>query len=159
MASPIALPARSPKPSTEPDTALAATAAPPKVETREATITFPTWNMLFSIPLGIPSDNIFFMILPSGFIISSFPKLIGISFFFMNKTKRTKAASALDMRVASPAPIVPMSKTWINKAFPIILTPFTMRATSIVTLEFPIALKSEACALYRPMNGYESAET
>ena len=47
-------------------TALAVIEAVPKPDIMLRRISFPSWNMLFSMPLGTPILNIFFMRLQSG---------------------------------------------------------------------------------------------
>ena len=106
------------------------------------TISFPTWKMEFSIPVGTPIYSILRSKKKSGL------KLIlnASSLRESMETIRTQLM-ILENSVESAAPAAPMLKIYISMAFPMILMILATRDTFMDILEFPIALKSAAPAL------------
>ena len=109
MAKPMAMPGRVIKVARVLLTALAAMAAVPKPETRESKRILPSWNMLFSSPLGTPIYKMRLMSVASNFKENGrfrWTSCLG----FSKSTIITTAATMRETNVGMAAPATPICK-------------------------------------------------
>ena len=120
------------------------------------TISRPSWNRLFSQAFGTPILRMLPIILPSARQIA--PHFRHSSCFgFAARSKMTTAATHRETTVGTATPATPIFSTKMQMALPTTLMPFIKRLTCMDTLLLPTLRNIAAPALYRAMNGKESA--
>ena len=137
-------------------TALAEVCTVPNRAIMLTTISRPSWKKLFSQALGTPILRILLIILPSAWQMAPHfrqSSCLGLA----ARSRMTTAATHRETTVGTATPATPIFSTKMQMALPTTLMPFIKRLTCMDTLLLPTLRNIAAPALYRAMNGKESA--
>ena len=133
-------------PAMVPPMALAVMLAVPSVEIKLKSIILPSWNIPFSIPLGMPSETIFLRICFSTLNLNS-SRIFKIYFLFSSSPKIRNAAIHLETSVGMATPSTPHFRPKMRIALPATLMTFISMDVFSVILVMPIARNRAAPAL------------